>query len=904
MAKIVPANNGENAISTEITANGASHHYKLIGLEIAQANDNQVIYDLIALGNGGQSQNTLAKVASHFLIDRCYIHGTTNGKMSRAIALNSAETTISNSYISEIHNVGSEAQAICGWNGPGPFTIENNYLEASTQNLMFGGADPHIPNLVPQDILIRRNYFFKPVSWYTNTPRWLVKNIFELKNARQVHVSENILENNWADGQNGFAILFTVRNQDGTAPWSTVENVTFTGNVLRNTPRAVNLLGQDDTYTSQNQKNIAFTNNLFESIGSVGTSDGKCFQITNVPQGSPGIENLLLDHNTCVGLGEYPYFIAGDNQTKITGLSIRNNIAVGITLGTDASIAGNALFGTAALNSVAATSWSLQKNVVMLPSGSSSYPNSGSNTNFYVSNSSSVGFVDFTNGNYGLSPSSSFKNSGTDGQDPGADISSLNEIKHCILSGNWSSCLGGSNIQTPFPGSSTPAVPATIEFENFDRGGTGIAYNDNFGSTGSGVYRSSPTESVDILQNSNASNGFVVFEAAAGEWMEYSLNFPTSGLFNFAVRFSSGYSQQYSHGRFRLEVCNPTPSGGVTDCEISPEITVFSTDGWSSFKKINVPLRVSSTGLKILRLVLTANAPGDSACNCVVANFDSVAITKRNVDFDLDGDLKSDVINLRPSSNDWYALGTQNGFSAVNFGLSGDLLAPADYDGDGRMDYGLYRPSTGTWWIMNSVSFNVTAVSLGNSDDVPVPADYDGDGKADVASWRPSTGEWIRINSSDSVLVSVSFGLSTDRPLIGDFDGDGKSDFAVFRPSVGSFFVLQSSAGFAAYSWGLSTDIAVPADYDGDGKTDVAVWRPSTGVWYVISSSNNSVIAASFGTIGDIAAPADFDGDGKADFAIYRPSSGTWWRLLSSSGVNAVSFGLSNDIPIPSVHAK
>src|SRR5262249_39206743 len=151
---------------------------------------------------------------------------------------------------------GADAQAIAGWNGDGPFLIVNNHIEGSGENLLFGGADPSIPMLVPADIEIRRNHIVKPLRWkqgepgFQGTP-WSVKNLLELKNARRVLIEGNLLENNWQESQNGFAILFTVRNQDGRATWSVVEDVTFAGNVVRHAANGINMHGRDDNYPSQ-----------------------------------------------------------------------------------------------------------------------------------------------------------------------------------------------------------------------------------------------------------------------------------------------------------------------------------------------------------------------------------------------------------------------------------------------------------------------------------------------------------------------------------------------------------------------------------------------------------------------------------------------------------------------------
>ena len=907
MAKIVVPTSADSAIKTEITTNGPAHNYRIIGVEFAPTNSSQLVYNLVQLGSSDTDQNSLTKVAHDFDIQRCYFHGATDSELRRGIALNSSNTSIVDSYFSEIHQTGSDAQAIAGWNGPGPYTIRNNYLEASGENILFGGSDPKIANLIPSDIAISHNYFSKKLSWYPRSPSWSIKNLFELKNAKRVNVTENYFENNWAQSQNGFALLITVRNQDGTAPWSTVEDVTFTRNVLKDTPRAFNILGQDSTgstTTSDNAKNISITNNLLVSISTLQASDGKCFQIPNVPSSSIGVQNLTIEHNTCIGLGSYPYFIAGDSSTSVAGFTIRNNIGMGVTTNTDASIAGNDQFGTTALNLMSGSNWALQKNVLMLPNGSSNYPNSGTNLNYYVNGPSSVGFVDFANGNYALSSSSTYHNAATDGTDIGADIPLLNSKTSCIQSGNWSTC--GGTIQSPYP-STAPTIPATVEAENFDRGGAEIAYHEVFGTTGSSVYRSSPVESVSIQSSANASNGYAVFEAAAGEWMEYSVNVPTTGLYNFKVRYASGYSQQYSHGKFRIEACEGTSAGGVTNCVSSATVTLNATGGWGTFNSTTVPLYLPVSGSRVLRLIMVTNAPGDTSCNCVVGNFDSISIAKSKGMFDYDNDQKSDVSVYRPSNGNWYLNQSTAGLVTLGLGNSTDIITPGDFDGDGKTDVAIYRPSLGQWQIYNSSTSTTTTVNFGLSGDIPVQADYDGDGKADIAVWRPSDGYWYILNSSNSNVTYYQFGQSGDRPAVGDYDGDGKNDYAVFRPSTGVWYLQMSSYGFFGAQFGMSTDKIVPGDFDGDGRTEMAIWRttsPNNGMWATYNVTNGSETYYTFGGTGDVPVPADYDGDGKTDYAIFRPSDNTWYMQRSTLGYGTFTFGASTDIPTPTTYVR
>jgi uncharacterized delta-60 repeat protein len=269
--------------------------------------------------------------------------------------------------------------------------------------------------------------------------------------------------------------------------------------------------------------------------------------------------------------------------------------------------------------------------------------------------------------------------------------------------------------------------------------------------------------------------------------------------------------------------------------------------------------------------------------------------------FDYDGDGKADVSVYRPSNNYWYlSRSSDSQFTYHYFGAPGDIPTPADYDGDGKTDLAIFRPSSGDWWYQSSITGVFTFAHFGANGDIPRASDIDGDGRADFVIYRPVEGNWYRLSSGSGIWSQKYFGAPGDKPIIGDFDGDRKSDPAIFRPSTGVFWYMSSiDSVHRAIPWGISTDTPVPADYDGDGKTDAAVYRPSTGYWYIYFSGNGSYSFTSFGISEDRPVPADYDGDGKADIAVYRPSNGTWYMLRSTAGFNAQQFGNSSDFPTP-----
>lgn len=383
-------------------------HWRLLGLRITGSGSG----DIVALGDTGTRQASYTEIPEDLVLDRLLILGDPERGQKRGIALNSASTIVRNSYIAGIKEIGQETQAIAGWNGPGPYLLENNYLEAAGMSVLFGGAEPAIGGLVPSDITVRRNLMAKPLEW--RAERWTVKNLFELKNARRVQIDGNVFEYNWSAAQVGFAILFTVRSSGPRANWTTVEDVRFENNIVRHVAGGINILGYDTQAQSQQTRNIVIRNNLFYDVNQeVWGGNGWFLQVGEQPA------DIRVEHNTIVQSGNLVTVYGGTRAARrpVQDFRFRDNIAWHNAYG----VFGNGVgIGQAALDSYF-PGGEFTGNVIAGGSGDR-YP---AGNRFATPDEVMAQFVQPASGNFRLRTDSWIRSASSDGGAAGADLDAI-----------------------------------------------------------------------------------------------------------------------------------------------------------------------------------------------------------------------------------------------------------------------------------------------------------------------------------------------------------------------------------------------------------------------------------------------------------------------------------------------
>jgi hypothetical protein len=442
MAKVVLV--GKGGVGPISLGSGANH-YRLVGLEITRDSDGREIHGLAVLQDKGAT-------ADHLVFDRVWMHGTAQDETTRGIALGGSQyVAVVDSYFSDFHCVavtGSciDAQAIAGGLGDrpmGPYKIVNNFLEASGENILFGGG---AATLTPADIEIRHNHLFKPLSWKSGNPGFvggtsgkpfIVKNLFEIKNAQRVLLEGNVMENSWGGfTQKGFGILLTPKNQSNRCPLCKSTDIVIRLNHIAHVASGLQVGSglSDAGGAASGSERVSIHDNIFDDIdGKEYGGFGAFAQITST---FPALRDINISHNTAFPSKALLLLGVGKDRDRIVNFVFTNNL-VGVAEFDIFSTGGgenNCAFrprvqGIAGVLGNCFANASVTRNVLIGSQGG--WPDG----NFYAPDASSLveDFRGGKGGNYRLckgkgvrcNKPAAFLGKGLDERNPGADVDAV-----------------------------------------------------------------------------------------------------------------------------------------------------------------------------------------------------------------------------------------------------------------------------------------------------------------------------------------------------------------------------------------------------------------------------------------------------------------------------------------------
>jgi hypothetical protein len=429
-----------------------ANHYRLMGLEISRVAGTGLVGNLIGPAPGA--------TANHLVVDRVWMHGSAQDDTMAGIGVDSMTyAALVDSYATDFHCTSltgacTDAHVVIGGNSSvagGPYRIAGNFLEASGENVMFGGGGA---STTPADIEIRQNHFFKPLTWMSGQPGFvggptgnpfMVKNHLELKNAQRALIEGNIFENSWGGfSQVGYSVLLTPKNQAGSngtnlCPICEVTDVTIRYNTISHAGAGISLA------------------NVLSNNGGAGTA-GERYSIHDVTiddisaskyKGSGTLIMLMSGWKTnslnSVSIDHITGFPDPTNSIILLGNAASAPPMYGFSMTN--SIIGQSLYpiwSTGGTTNCAASDVPVTSLTACFPAGytfthnafiavnQGNYPQTKWPAgNFMQPTAATAGFVNYNGGNggnYQLLSSSPYRSAATDGKDLGADMNMIQSL--------------------------------------------------------------------------------------------------------------------------------------------------------------------------------------------------------------------------------------------------------------------------------------------------------------------------------------------------------------------------------------------------------------------------------------------------------------------------------------------
>ena len=440
LAKLVYSGTG---FSGPIGFAPGANHYRLLGLEVTRAAGLKVMSLALVRYTG---------TANNIIIDRCWFHGTAHDDTVSGFHMSGIRSaSVVDSYFSDFHCTAvtgfcvdsHTVNAGSGDNQSGPYKIVNNYLEASGENVMFGGANATV---TPTDIEIRHNHLFKPMLWKPGAAGFIggnsgkpfiVKNHFELKNAQRVLFEGNILENVWGGfTQSGFSVLLTPKNQSmrgsNVCPSCQVTDVTIRYSTISHVGAGLQIataLSDTGGMASAGERFSVHDVTVDDINAAKYNGTGAFMTLGNGWSRNP-LQYVSIDHVTGFADPTAHLLLLHDlaSNPLMGPFSFLNSIVVATAQPVwSGGGTSNCAYSNVPITSLGKcfTAYAFDHNALIGPTlPGSKWPNA----NYFPASMAAVGFANANsgvNGDYHLLSTSPYKNAGTDGKDLGADVNAI-----------------------------------------------------------------------------------------------------------------------------------------------------------------------------------------------------------------------------------------------------------------------------------------------------------------------------------------------------------------------------------------------------------------------------------------------------------------------------------------------
>ncbi|HEY2057476.1 MAG TPA: carbohydrate-binding protein [Amycolatopsis sp.] len=159
-------------------------------------------------------------------------------------------------------------------------------------------------------------------------------------------------------------------------------------------------------------------------------------------------------------------------------------------------------------------------------------------------------------------------------------------------SGGFTASVSGNSWQNPTTdepyGGTPPAVPGTVQAENYDTGGQGVAYNVSSVNGNANGYR---PDGVDLESTSDTGGGDNLGWTVGGQWFHYTVNVATAGRYTVSLRVAAPSA-----------VAGALHLSNSSGADLTGAVAIPATGGWQNWTTVT-----TTANLPAGRQTLTLN---------------------------------------------------------------------------------------------------------------------------------------------------------------------------------------------------------------------------------------------------------------------------------------------------------